>query len=141
MKKLLFALPVVATALIAAPRPASAQTDAALVKVPFQFIVGDRVLPAGSYRIAPDPQDASVLVITNVSGRPAAVFSAIARAQDRSANAPVKAAFKNVDGHYFLWQVAMPGSDIREVAFTRAEAERTLAKLNLMPAEHADVAR
>jgi hypothetical protein len=35
----------------------------------------------------------------------------------------------------------MPGRDTREVLVSKVSAERTLAKLNLMPAEHADVAK
>ena len=45
--------------------------------------------------------------------------------------------FNNFFGHYFLQSVSLPGKDAREVKITKAQAEQTLAKLNLMPAEHA----
>ncbi len=140
MKKALFALLVVAAVAIAAPRSASAQTAPTLVKVPFQFIVGETVLPAGSYRIA--SQDSSALLITSLKGKPVAAFASTVRTENPTPTNPhVHVAFKNIDGQYFLWQVSMPGSDSREVIVTRAQAKRTLAKLNLGRAEHADVAK
>ena len=142
MKKFLFALAAVAAVAIAAPRSASAQTAPALVNVPFQFIVGEVVLPAGSYRIASDSQASSVLLIASLKGRPIATFATTIRVDNQApGDAQVHVAFKNIGGQYFLWQVAMPGSDTREVSFTRAQAERTLAKLDLGPADRANVAK
>jgi len=141
MKKMLFALLVVGVVGFAGPRPASAQ-DSTLVKVPFDFIVGGRVLPAGSYRIVPDSQDTTLLLIESTRGKMAAAFAATGwtpNPNPMDAHAHVE--FKNIDGHMFLSQVAMPGSDARQVAVTKAEAERTLARLNLMPAERADTAK
>ena len=140
MKRIVFALLVVAAVAVLAPRSASAQTAPALFKAPFNFIVGDALLPAGDYRIASDTQDPTLLVITNAKGKPAA-FAAAGRADGTPGDSQVHVAFKNVDGQYFLWRVAMPGSDSREIVVTKARAERALAKLNLLPAEHADVAK
>lgn len=142
MKKSLYALLVVAAVAIAVPRSAAAQTAPALVKVPFQFIVGGAVLPAGSYQIAPDSQASSVLLITSLSGKPLAAFATTTRTENLTlTDAQVHVAFKNIDGQYFLWQVAMPGSYAREIPVTRAQAERTLARLNLVPTGHADVTK
>jgi hypothetical protein len=122
--------------------PALAQGDPALVKVPFRFIVGDKVLPAGSYRIAAQTQDASILLITSLDGKSMAAFAATQGAfNPLSTSSEVRVAFKSFDGQYFLSQVSMPGRDTREVLVSKVSAERTLAKLNLMPAEHADVAK
>jgi hypothetical protein len=141
MKKLVFALLVGASAAILAPGSGYAQTAPALVKVPFNFIVGDVLLPAGSYRIAADTQDSSLLVITRTNGKPGA-FAVTGRMEGRaSTDAQVHVAFKNVDGRYFLWTVAMPGGDWREIAVTRAQAERTLARLNLLAAEPSNVTK
>ncbi len=142
MKKMMFALLVVGAVAFAGLRPASAQSSPALVKVPFDFIVGDRVLPAGSYRIAADIQDPSLLQITATQGKAVAAFAATGWAKNPNPMDPqVHVAFKNVDGHLFLWQIAMPGGDAHEVIVTKAEAERTLVKLNLMPAERAEPAK
>ena len=139
MKKILFAVLVVAAAAIAAPRSASAQTNPALVNVPFKFIVGDAVLPAGSYRISSDTQDPSVLVVTNLQGKPAATFATAGWTSNPNVMDPqVHVAFKTVDGQNFLWRITMPGGSGREVLFTKAEAERTLAKLNLLPEQRGE---
>jgi hypothetical protein len=142
MKKLIPAVFVVAVLGFAGVRPASAQSDTAIVKVPFDFIVGDRVLPAGSYRIAPDMNDSTLLFVTSTRGTTAAAFAATGWTPNPNrADGQAHVAFKNVDGHMFLWQVAMPGADAREVTVTKTGAERTLARLNLMPAERADSAK
>ncbi len=142
MKKTLLALLVVGTIAFAGLRPASAQSDPALVKIPFSFIVGAKVLPAGSYRIAPQLDDPSLLLVTPTKGGTAAAFAATGFAKNPNPmDQQVHVAFKNVDGHYFLWEITMPGGEAREVNVTKAEAERTLARLNLMPAEHADSAK
>ncbi len=143
MKKMILAVLVLGVVGFAAPRFASAQVSGpALVKVPFDFIVGDKVLPAGSYRIAPDTQDPTLLFINSTNGKASAAFAATGWTTNPSPMDPeAHVAFKNVDGHMFLWRVAIAGSDTREIALTKAEAERTLAKLNLMPAERADTAK
>ena len=111
--------------------------DPALVKVPFQFIVGDKALPAGDYRIAPQTPDSAVLLVTSTDGKSAAAFAATESVGgEPSQSGPVHVAFKNYDGQYFLWQIAMPNQDVREIRLTRASAERTLVRLNLMPPEH-----
>ncbi len=141
MKKMLFAMLVIGLVGFAGPRPASAQGPT-LVKVPFSFIVGNTVLPAGSYRLSADTQDASMLIVSNTQGKPVAAFAATGWARNPNPMDPqAHVAFKNVDGQMFLYQVSMPGSDMREIDVTRAEAERTLAKLNLLPAEHGEPAK
>ncbi len=142
MKNILFALLVVAAATVVAPGSASAQTDPALVKIPFQFIVGSTLLPAGSYRIVADTQDASLLTIVNLQGKPAAMLATTGRAVNPDPMSPqAHVTFKNVDGQYFLASVATPGADMREVSITKTQAEQVLARLNLLPAERADTAK
>ncbi len=134
MKKMLFVLLVVAIAGFAGLRPASAQSYSAIVNVPFEFIVSGHVLPAGHYRIAPDPRDSTLLVITNTRDTAAAAFAVTGLAPNTAGEgAEARVAFKNVDGHMFLSQIFLPGTDAHEITVTKAEAERTLAKLNLAP--------
>jgi hypothetical protein len=141
MKKLAIVL-LVAGACSFAVVPVARAGDPALVKVPFQFIVGERVLPAGEYRIEPQTSDATVLMVTNTAKGQASAF-AVAPSTGLGA-APgtlVHVAFKNFSGQYFLWQITMPGRDTQEVKLTKKQAEQTLVRLNLMPAERADVAK
>ncbi len=141
MKKMVFALLIaVGVSGFLGLRSASAQDAPALVRIPFPFIVTGKVLPAGSYRITAQFEDPAVLLIenTNPGVNAAAAFAATERTPNPNPNDPgAQVAFKNIDGHMFLWRVAMPGADANFIALTKAEAERTLAALNLLPAEPA----
>ncbi len=134
MKKIAVVLLAVGIVGFAGLRPACAQSSVSgLVNVPFSFIVGDRVLPAGNYHITAAVTDPTLLTIANVRDRRVAAFAATNWSTGPVASdAPVRVAFKNVRGHMFLWQIAMPGGNGRELVVTKAGAERTLAKLNLL---------
>jgi hypothetical protein len=142
MKKTLVVLLVAGVVSFAGVSLARAQSaDPALVTVPFQFIVGGKVLPAGRYRITEQAENPSLLLITRLDGKPVGAFAATeSEPNPLSTGGEVHVAFKKYDGQYFLWQVAMPFRDTREIGLSKASAERMLAKLNLMPAGHADVA-
>ncbi len=137
MRKILFALLMVAIVAFGGLRPASAQSSmSALVNVPFDFIVGGRVLPAGTYEISAAVKDPTLLTVSSTGDKRVSVFAATNWATGLVPNDPnVRVAFKNVHGHMFLWQIAMPGGNGREIVVTRAEAVRTLAKLNLLPTD------
>ncbi len=139
MKKILFALLIVSAVAIAAPHSASAQTAPALVKVPFQFIVGDKLLPAGSYRFAADAQNASLLVVTNSNGV-AAAFAVTGHQSSGRIDSEAHAEFRKIGGQYFLTQV-MASGETHELSVTPGQAQRTLAKLNLLGPGRADVAK
>jgi hypothetical protein len=142
MRKTLFALLLVGVFGFAGVRPALAQSDAALVKVSFPFIAGQKVLPAGSYRISADARDSSLLLIASTSVATDAAFVATGSTEIADAmGSQVHVAFKNVDGHYFLWKIAMPDGSARQINVTKVEADRTLARLNLMPVERGDSAK
>ena len=140
MKKILFALLIVSAVAIAAPGSASAQSSPAIVKVPFQFIVGDTLLPAGSYRITASAENPSLLAVTNLKGAPAAFALAPRNGEAATKAAHAHVAFRKIGGQYFLSTVATPDMACA-MMFTTAEAERTLAKLNLAGADHANVAK
>ncbi len=141
MKKNLFALLLVAVVGLAGVGPALAQSDAALVKVSFPFIAGQRLLPAGSYRITADPYDPSLLLIASTASADSVYVPTGASEPITQTGSQVHAAFRNIDGHYFLWKIEMPDGNARQLTMTKAEAERTLARLNLSPAERADTAK
>ena len=137
MKKMLVALLVAGVGSFAGVAAARADGDSAIVKVPFQFIVGEKVLPAGEYRIEAQGNDSSVLLITRADGKGGAIAATQSAGAPAPLDASVHVAFKNFLGRSFLWQVAMPGRDTRELKVTKASAEQVLARLNLMPAQPA----
>jgi hypothetical protein len=143
MKKMLVAVLMLGVVTFAGVSIASAQGDAALVKVAFPFIVSGKLLPAGSYRIAVQQGDPTLLMITSTDRTGTAAFTETewAGAPEVAQRSDVHVSFKAVDGHYFLSQVSMPYQDTRLIRLTKAAAEQVLVKLNLMPAEHADVAK
>lgn len=140
MKKMLVALLVAGVCSFAGVATARADSDTAVVKVPFQFIVGDKVLPAGEYRIE-HQGDPSVLMITRADGKGGALAITQSTGVPTPSDAQVRVAFKNFEGRSFLWQVGMPGQDTREIKLTKESAERVLARLNLMAAEPARSAK
>jgi len=142
MKKTLVVLLLAGIVSLVGVFSARAQSsDPARVKVPFKFIVGGKLLPAGSYRISAQTQDAAILLISSLDQKSVAAFAATRPVPNPSSmRSAVDVAFKNYDGQYFLAMVSMPGEDSREVVLSKPLAERMLAKLNLMPAERADTA-
>ncbi len=143
MKKILVTLVVAGALAFPTLSMAAGQNgESAIVKVPFQFVVGDKVMPAGSYRISAQTGDWSVLTITSVDGKRGAVFASTRAAVNPASDSPnAQVKFNNFFGQYFLQSVALPGKDAREVLITKAQAEQTLTRLNLVPAEHAATAK
>ncbi len=143
MKKMFVSLLAAAIVSIAAIAPAAAQGDngTSIVNVPFRFIVGDKLMPAGSYRVTPQSDDWSVVMISGVHSNLAVLTPTEAESQPVTGLQKPQFWFNNYYGQYFLAKFAVPGRDARIVKVTKAEAERTLAKLNLMPAERGDPAK
>lgn len=142
MRKILVTLIVAGALSFPAISMAAGQNgESAVVKVPFQFVVGNKVMPAGSYRISPQTGNWSVLVISSLDGSAAVFASTQAAVNPASNDETPRVKFTNYFGQYFLQSVALPSRDAREVLITKAQAEQTLAKLNLMPAEHAATAK
>ncbi len=142
MKKSLVVLLVAGVVSLAGAFSAQAQgTDAALVKVPFQFIVSGKVLPAGSYRISMQTPNAAVLLISSLDGsNVAAVTLTQAQRNAYSPDGAARVAFTKYGGQYFMSSVSMSGEDSRAVVLSRTSAEQALAKLNLKASGTADSA-
>ncbi len=136
MKKMMFALAAAAVLVFAGVAPARAQGSyPGIVKVPFQFVVNGRVLPAGTYRITKN--NGMVLTIESMSGPGNAVVFATEPLDATTSVANIHVEFKNYRGQYFLWKVTIPEQGVRGVALHEPEMNRTLARLNLLPAEPA----
>ena len=142
MRKMFVSLMVAGIVSLAVTWPAAAQSSAAEVKIPFQFIVGNKVMPAGRYLVSTQTTDWAVVLITSLDGNAVAAFTST-QAVPHSARdgSDAHVTFRKYFGQYFFQGVAVPGWDAREVNVTKEQAERTLAKLNLLSADRADSAK
>lgn len=117
--------------LLAAPAAftdASAQTARTIfVRVPFEFVAGDKRLPAGDYTFARAVRDSDrTLLIRGDDGRPvAAVHTNAARPRPSSANAEL--VFTRRGGQYFLALVSTPGGDTAR-ALVKSRVERSVER-------------
>jgi hypothetical protein len=137
VKKILIGLVMAGVVSFVASSSAAA-SHTAIVKIPFQFIAGQRLLPAGSYRITPQAPENGVVTISRVGDNALTVFVVTDNLGYSDASGlQSKVTFVKYDGQLFLRTVAVPGTDGRVVAFTKAAAERTLASLNLLNAQPA----
>jgi hypothetical protein len=109
------AILIVGTAVGSVTR-ASAQQTEVLAKVPFDFVVEGRTLPAGSYRIEPR---GDFLLIDSLDGKAAAFATAIQ--SDTSSNGQAELYFHVVGGERFLRRIASPA--------TRASVELPACKM------------
>ncbi len=137
MRNTLFALLVVGLVGLADVRPARAQSSVlGVVTAPFDFIAGDRLLPAGRYEVSTTTHDPTLLIVTNMTDTAyGALVPAIWANNAALRDAGARFSFKKVRGHMFLWQIVMPGGFGREIILTKASTERTLAKLSLATAD------
>ena len=84
---------------------ASAQEPEVAAKVPFNFVVENRTLPAGDYRIEPR---GDFLLIHSMDGSASLYTTAIPG--DTTADGRAELYFDVVDGQHFLRRVASPQS-------------------------------
>ena len=100
-----------------------------LIRVPFDFVAGEKQMPAGRYTVRRIRSDAeSALLIRSEDGRATAVVLTNTGAANPRAAALV---FRQHGDHYFLAEVSVPGTaSVRELPKTRAERrlERELAE-------------
>jgi hypothetical protein len=102
---------------------ASAQTTPRIgVNVPFDFVAGGKVMPAGHYTVRRlSFEDEKLLLIRSDDGRSNAIVMTDAA---RGNQAPNSAAitFRQYGDSYFLAAVSIPGAaDVREVPQTKSE--------------------
>ena len=82
---------------------AKAQTtsDQLLVKVPYDFVVGSKTLPAGNYRLSRiSYSNVGGLLLNNVDARTGVLLNASEWEDARSGQPELK--FQQIDGKYFL---------------------------------------
>jgi hypothetical protein len=103
----------------------------AFVSVPFDFVAGNKQMPAGRYTVRRIKADAeSALLIRSEDGRSIAVV--LTNAGEKNPRAAAFT-FRQLGDRYFLAEVSMPGTaSARELPRTNAERrlERELAEQN-----------
>jgi hypothetical protein len=108
IKGLTMLMIVVALAFVAAVASANGQSRQAVAKIPFEFVVGDKSLPAGEYGVGRFNAGGEVLRITSTEDNDSALrlTSPITRG-----SAPDKSTlvFHRYANHYFLTQVWIAG--------------------------------
>lgn len=102
-----------------------------LIRIPFDFVAGEKQMPAGRYTIRRIRSDAeATLLIRSEDGRSTAVVLTNTGEANPRASALV---FRQHGERYFLAEVLMPGTaSVRELPKTGAERrlERELAEQN-----------
>ncbi len=120
---------MVVGALALAGGAASAQGTQSTVKVPFQFVVGDTVLPAGAYVVTTIGEGLNLLCVRSVDSE--SVATAIVNLAAPSADSSnAKFEFNKIGGQYFLSSVSTPGVPTQVIPLPTERVEAVLAKLN-----------
>jgi hypothetical protein len=123
-----FAIAVCLFASCAAAGTALAQDHAARATIPFNFNVGDRWVPAGTYLMTSDMKNPEVVSIHSEDGK--ITLLSVTQNDGRRLNAD-KLVFTKYGDQYFLHEilcslcginVAFPGSKHEKIARTRLEA-------------------
>ena len=108
---------------------AQAAMDKVVIRVPFDFVAGEKRLPAGRYTVRPVKSDAgTTLLIRSEDGRASALVLTNAGDPQPRAAALV---FRQHGDRYFLAEVSVPGAaSVRELPKSGAERrlERELAE-------------
>ena len=98
------------------------------MKVPFRFVVGSEVLPAGRSNLRAETMDPSVIWIESANGQSVAVTNMLWGGRVYKGSR-ADLAFK-VYGHtHFLSRINIPGDDPRVVPLSRTEVDQELARL------------
>ena len=124
MKKQLLAFAVAALAIVATAGLAYAQGDTPLkANVPFQFIVDNKVVPAGEYRLERVSTGKDLMELENADGRLVKIISTIPAYQpDRRGSA--RLVFDRYGDQYFLREIWGQGTTWgREIPVTSREKE------------------
>jgi hypothetical protein len=127
MKRIIAIAILIAGATVSSVTRAPAQEPHVIAKVPFDFVVADRTLPAGNYRIEPQ---LDFLLIDSLDGN-GAVFATAIQGETR-ADGKAALYFDAVGGEHFLRRVASPTART-SVALPACKMEK---KVGLLRASH-----
>lgn len=129
MKKQALAVFAMVTLLITlSPRTSSADAFGFGVRadIPFDFVVGTKTLPSGTYTVTPHGTSANTLIIRGQeNGKSAFVLSITVAAEDTLDNSP-KLIFNRYGDQYFLSQV-WSGARLAGQEITKSNREHELS--------------
>jgi hypothetical protein len=108
---------------------ALAQDRAVQATVPFDFTVGDKLLPAGTYTIATASYD--VIAIKNYDRRVAILSTAIPNSKESKNGS--KLVFDKYGDQYFLSEVLCPGTSMNVNLPTSKQEKRVRIQQAMLP--------
>ncbi len=126
-KHLLVAAVVVVLTLVGSA--AFAQSPVTRVSVPFQFIVGETMLPAGSYVVTNVLEGSSTLSVRSEDGKAGAMVI-VDLADKPGARTGTSFVFTKVGGQCFLSSVSAPGMKTQVIRLPKDRVEAVLARVN-----------
>jgi hypothetical protein len=108
---------------------AGAQTVPLRANIPFQFHVGEKVMPAGQYQVAGLNNSTSVIKVTSAEKKTAALaLKNTIRAKSDAAES--RLVFRRYGNEYFLAQVFTEGTEVGS-ELPKSKAERAI--INRLP--------
>lgn len=122
---------IVALALATAVASANAQsTNRVIANIPFEFVVGDKTLPAGEYTVRPVTAGGDALAIQSADGRNSAVRLSGETDQERNKKY-ARLVFHRYGHNYFLAEIWATEKTGRQLMKSRQERaiERELASI------------
>ncbi len=105
---------------------ASAGEARVVAKVPFDFIVGDTKLPAGTYSVSTVEDAPDVVKIESMDGKRKVVALTQATSSNEEVDQPMLV-FDKFDGQYFLKRIVADDSDQQEIELTPSKMEQEIA--------------
>ncbi len=137
MRKSLFAVAgIVGIVLLAGASPAKA--DTATVRIPFPFVVGTTIMPAGAYTIHTPSDDPSVVSIISTDGTRA--LDVVTQWGGTAwFHSKPRFEFKEYGTTHFLAEIRLPDEDGRQIPLPKREIEQGLEKMAMM--RHARASR
>jgi hypothetical protein len=120
---------LVAVTLVTAVVSANAQSNPIKANIPFEFIVGDKTLPAGEYTVKP-ATSGGALAIQNADGKGNVVR--MTGPTEQKTRGRARMVFHRYGHNYFLAEVWDIGTNGRELAKSKQEraVERELASIS-----------
>jgi hypothetical protein len=124
------AIALLAIANLAMAGTSFAQSNGVRATVPFDFTVGNQLLPSGTYTIKPESTNPNVIVIRS-HDKPVAALSLVHQDGNKSPNAG-KLLFHKYGGQYFLSEILCDRADMNvELSTSKAEKRAQLQQATL----------
>ena len=124
------AIALIAMANFALAGTSFAQSNGVRATVPFDFTVGSKLLPSGTYTIKPESKNAYVIEIRS-HDKPIAVLSLVHQDGNKSPNGG-KLLFHKYGGQYFLSEILCDRADMNvELSTSKAEKRARLQQATI----------